>query len=176
MTFDNYTLKQLEASDAKALYEMMKRNKERLVDYFRVSVGAAETIGSTKNYIMQKAEEARNKEAYTFMVRNDDNKALVGTLFIKNIDWRIPKAEMAYYIDKDYEGKGVTTKALKAVISYAFNTLNINKLFIRAAKDNVASQRVALKNGFVLEGILRNDFKISDNSLIDTLYYGLVRK
>jgi ribosomal-protein-serine acetyltransferase len=176
MTFENYIIRPLETKDAAALHEMMQRNKERFIDYFRVSVGSTETVSATRNYIIQKNQEAKNKEAFAFAITVKNSPGIAGMLFIKTIDWRIPKAELAYFIDKEFEGKGLTTKALNLIVDHAFTVLKINKLFLRAAKDNIASQRVALKNGFVLEGVLRNDFKINDESLIDTLYYGLIKK
>jgi ribosomal-protein-serine acetyltransferase len=98
----------------------------------------------------------------------------IGMLFIKSLDWRIPKAELAYYIDKEYEGKGIISKALNNVIEFAFSVLKLNKLYLRVAPDNKGSRKVAEKNSFKIEGTLRNDFKTYEGALIDLLYYGLI--
>ena len=101
--------------------------------------------------------------------------SVIGQLAIKNIDWTIPKAELGYFIDQAHEGKGIVTEALQIVIQYAFADLKMNKLFLRTLVGNVGSQKVAEKNGFIKEGILRKEFKSGNNKLEDVVYYGLLR-
>ncbi|MCL5028997.1 MAG: GNAT family N-acetyltransferase [Bacteroidetes bacterium] len=52
----------------------------------------------------------------------------------------------------------------------------MNKVFLRIAEDNISSRRVAEKNGFIVEGILRQDFNISEGERIDVIYYGLLNQ
>ena len=47
---------------------------------------------------------------------------------------------------------------------------------MRIAEDNLPSRRVAEKNSFVIEGTLRQDFKIAKGYWIDAVYYGLLRQ
>ncbi|HSY76584.1 MAG TPA: GNAT family protein [Bacteroidia bacterium] len=176
MKFDHYILRVPELNDAALLLKMVLKDKERLVDYFPVSVGSMVDISSTKKYILEKIQQIERKEAFTFILHDTKVLKPIGVLFIKSIDWRTPKAELAYFIDKEQEGKGITGKALKHIINYGFNTLKMNKLFLRVAPENIASQRVALKNGFAKEGILRKDFKRANGKLTDVYYYGLVKE
>jgi ribosomal-protein-serine acetyltransferase len=176
MQFDNYILRTPELNDATLLLKMVLRDKERLVDYFPVSVGSMVDISSTKKYILEKIQQTERKETFTFILHDTKTSKPIGIVFIKSIDWRTPKAELAYFIDKEQEGKGITSKALKHIIDYSFNKLKMNKLFLRVAPENIASQRVALKNGFVKEGVLRKDFKRANGKLTDVYYYGLVKE
>ena len=50
----------------------------------------------------------------------------------------------------------------------------MNKIFICTSKINFGSQQIALKNGFILEGILRQEFKNGEGILEDINYYGLL--
>ena len=146
MTFDNYIIRTPIIDDAKALFEMVNRNKERLVDYFPISVGSMGDKNLTEEYISEKMNQTEAREAFTFIIIDKSVSKPIGMLFIKSLDWRIPKAELAYYIDKEYEGKGIISKALNNVIEFAFNVLKLNKLFLRVAPDNKGSRRVAEKN------------------------------
>ncbi len=51
----------------------------------------------------------------------------------------------------------------------------MNKVFIRVAPYKIASQKIALKNGFVQEGILRQEYCGHNNQLEDIVYFGLLR-
>ena len=95
---------------------------------------------------------------------------------MKNLDWNVPKAELGYYIDRKYEGKGITTKALTRIISFCFNDLQLSKLYIRTHEENISSRKVAERNGFTLEGTIRKDYKTTDGRLVDLMYFGLVRE
>jgi ribosomal-protein-serine acetyltransferase len=127
-------------------------------------------------YIDQKILQAEAKENFCFVIEDPEEEQLVGAVFLKSFDWSVPKCELAYFIDREYEGMGVISGSLKQMINYCFNTLKINKLFLRTAIDNAASKRVAEKNGFIPEGILRKDFMTEKGKLIDVVYYGLVRE
>ena len=82
---------------------------------------------------------------------------------------------MFYFIDTDFEGKGIISKAVSEVISFCFNELKMNKIFICTSKINFGSQQIALKNGFVQEGTLRQEFKNGEGILEDINYYGLLK-
>ncbi len=175
MNFDHYTLRPPVADDAQNIYDLITANRPRLIDYFPIAIGAIHSIADTEQYIKLKTKQAHAKEAITYLIVDDNTNIPIGFTFIKNFDWDIAKAELAYYIDKHYEGKGIVSKALQHIITYCFATLKLKKLYLRTAKDNIGSQRVALKNGFLLEGVLRKDFKIADGTLIDLHYYGLIK-
>ena len=87
----------------------------------------------------------------------------------------ISKCELFYFIDKEFEGKGIISKAVSEVINLCFNELNMNKIFICTSKVNFASQQIALKNDFVLEGTLREEFKSFEGEIEDINYYGLLK-
>jgi ribosomal-protein-serine acetyltransferase len=176
MSANDFIVRTLEITDAVLLFELVQNNRARLIDYFPISIGAMYDVDSTRVYIQEKIRQAEKKEGFSFAIICPKESKPIGMLFIKSLDWRIPKAELAYYIDKEYEGAGIVSKALEWLVNYAFNELKINKLFLRVAPDNMGSKRVAEKNGFVVEGILRNDFKQGDGTLIDLLYYGRLRK
>ena len=93
-------------------------------------------------------------------------------VFIKNIDWRIPKCELGYFIDKSFEGKGIMSKVIDDTISYCFNDLKMEKIFLKIGPENIGSKRIAERKGFVLEGVLRKEFRLETNELVDVEYYG----
>lgn len=63
--------------------------------------------------------------------------------------------ELGYWTRSDRTGRGYTTEAAGAAVDFAFTTLGLYRLELRAGVENVASQRVAEKLGFRREGTLR---------------------
>lgn len=61
---------------------------------------------------------------------------------------RFGKPEVTYWIEKEYWGRGIATKALSEFLSY----LKTRPLYACAAKDNIASIRVLEKCGFTILG------------------------
>jgi RimJ/RimL family protein N-acetyltransferase len=94
---------------------------------------------------------------------------------VKNIDRKIGKCELAYFVDKDFEGKGIITKAVGDLIAFCFTELLMNKITICTSPVNYASQKIALKHGFKQEGVLREEFKNGQGILEDIFYFGLLR-
>jgi RimJ/RimL family protein N-acetyltransferase len=171
--FDNFTLRPLEKNDAVQFLALIDNNRARLRDYFPNTSQQITDLGTCKKYIKQKTAEAGNREIYSFVLV-DEKKDLQGLFILKNIDWWVPKGELAYFIDKDLEGKGIMTRALSEIVTYCFDTLDMNKLFILTSTDNHASRKIAEKNGFKIEGILRQNYRIP-SGLVDNVHYGLLK-
>lgn len=176
MKFSHYTIRLPEAADAPALFTMVAANKQRLADYFPITVKLVTDAASAKKYIEEKLREAKNRESYSFIIYDTEAAKPAGMVFVKRIDWSIPKAELGYYIDEHYTGKGLASESLNLLTTYCFDTLKLRKLILRIAPDNKASRRVAEKNGFEPEGLLKKDFKTFDGRILDLCYYGKVRQ
>ena len=76
--------------------------------------------------------------------------------------------EISYWIGKEYWGKGIATSALSAFL----HTVTERPLYGRAAKDNLASQRVLEKCGFTLQGCNR-DFANARGEEIEEVIFTL---
>lgn len=174
--FDNYILRTLALPDAGTLLWLIDANRERISNYLPKTAKAVSDKRSAKSYIREKIKNEKEKREFCFLIVDVKKGTPCGAVFLKNFEWTIPKCELGYFIDKNEEGKGITSNALHAIIEYCFSVLKLNKLFLRAAVDNAGSKRVAEKNGFIEEGVLRKDFMTEKGELIDVVYYGRVNE
>lgn len=78
-----------------------------------------------------------------------------GLIGLKEIDYINHKTEIGYWLSEKSQGKGLVTKSSKALINYAFNKLDINRIQLRVAVGNGKSVRVAKRLNFKEEGIER---------------------
>ena len=83
-------------------------------------------------------------------------------------------AMIGYWLGAEYEGKGIMTRACKALIDYGFGDLSLNRIVIRAATENVRSQAVPLRLGFTREGVEREAEWLNDHFL-DMIVYSMLR-
>ncbi|MBP5366385.1 MAG: GNAT family N-acetyltransferase [Bacteroidales bacterium] len=83
-------------------------------------------------------------------------------------------SEIGFMVMPDYRNQGIATKAVAEIVSQAFNKLNVTRITAYVFEPNLASAKVLEKNGFVLEGRLRNA-AIKGDKLYNILHYGLVK-
>ena len=176
MRFDEYDIQLITINDAEAFYNLIQHNLDRLKDTFAGTVSKTRTIQETKAFILVALKNNIQKLYYPFLIKEVSTKSILGFIDLKNINWDIPKTEIGYFIHKEYEGRGITSKALKMMIGFCFGKLKMSKLFLRTTKNNVGSQKVAVKNGFQKEGFIRRDYKTASGEIVDLLYYGLINK
>jgi ribosomal-protein-alanine N-acetyltransferase len=62
---------------------------------------------------------------------------------------------LGYDLSRDYWRQGIMTEALNAIISFAFETMELNRLEALVMPGNLPSEQLLLKLGFTEEGILR---------------------
>ena len=75
----------------------------------------------------------------------------------------------------EYNGKGYITEAIKAVIAYGFEQMDLHSIEAVIDPDNIASEKVLQKNGFVKEAhILENE--LWEGKFWDTVIYSLLRR
>lgn len=96
---------------------------------------------------------------------------------IGNIEMRINtyngSAELGYWIDEDYEGRGVVTRACRALIEHGKTGFGLRRFELYTAAHNDRSGAVARRLGFEHEGVLRSATPLGEQRF-DTNVYGLV--
>jgi len=96
---------------------------------------------------------------------------------VGNVTYRtsrdIRSVELGYWLAEDYTGQGIITRAVGALLRYAFETDKLNRALIRAAADNTASRAVAERLGFHLDGLLRGDMRLH-NRTVDRVIYTMM--
>ena len=89
-----------------------------------------------------------------------------------NPDYR--SASLTYCLDAAAWGQGYATEAARALLAWAFDTLDLNRVQAEADTRNAASARVLEKLGFMREGMLREDCVVL-GEVSDSWVYGLLR-
>lgn len=98
----------------------------------------------------------------------------VGNIKLGGIDYNNSNANIGYFVgEKDCWGTGIATEAVSLISDYAFNVLNLHRIYAGIIEGHNASRRVLEKNGFELEGNMRDACKF-ENRFVSHIYYGKV--
>ncbi len=81
-------------------------------------------------------------------------------------------AELGYWIAEPFWGRGITTAAVRAMVTYAFETFPLTRVYALPYAANVPSARVLEKAGFRLEARMRRAV-IKDGRVQDQLMYAI---
>ncbi len=154
-------------SDAKALFNLVDSNKETLSDYFPISVENNTSVMGARNYILQRNSDLKKGKSLFAGIFTADGTKLIGQICAKDINWRVPKCDMGYFLDKNYFQKGLGSEALLLFSDYCFQKLQFAKITLRIEPKNIASKKLARKCGFELLGISRNDFRSTEGRLME---------
>ena len=174
MHFDNYFLRSLTPTDTENFFHLVDRNRPRLEAFFSNTVARTRTIEDTADYIVEVVKKIEKKIYLPFFLVNKNDDSPVGFIDLKNIDWKIPKGELGYFIDEKSSNKGLGTKMLKTFTDHCFEHYGFQKLFLRTHENNFSSRKIVERCGFEVEGVLRNDYKTTSGELLDMLYYGRI--
>jgi RimJ/RimL family protein N-acetyltransferase len=98
---------------------------------------------------------------------------IVGSIGLFHADWAVRSAEIGYGVRTDLRGKGYATEALAALARWVLTEGGIQRAWLTANTDNVASVRVAEKAGFRREGTLRRA-GLEDDGLHDQALFALL--
>lgn len=168
-------IRRITMNDAPLYWRLVDRERARLAVYFPITTGRCADERGCASYVHELVVQAAQGTAYTHLIFTADHAEPVGMAMLKSFDPLVGKCEVAYFVAAAHEGKGIATGALAWAVDESFRQFKLQKVFLRVDPENVASIRVAEKNGFAREGLLRSDFRTSDGRLLDVIHFGKLR-
>ena len=84
----------------------------------------------------------------------------VGTCGIVSWEPEHARAELGYALSREYWDRGLMPEAVRAIISFGFGRMGLNRIEARCIAENSASARVMQKAGMTCEGTLRQRERI----------------
>lgn len=105
---------------------------------------------------------------------NGESKA-IGEIVFKIEDWDNQRAEIGYRVSADCAGKGVCSQAVKLIVTYLFEQIELHKIVAKCDPRNIASFKIMEKIGMEREGYFKEHY-LNGDEWTDQLDYGLLRK
>ncbi len=126
-----------------------------------------------ETYFLQ-LNEAKRKANFEYNYSILYYGKLVGACGIRIDQHRPWIGEIGYFIDRDYQGKGIATEAVRQLEKVGFEKLDLQRIVILMDTRNFASERVAQKCGYEKEGIMKKVNRVGED-YYDCFLYAKIR-
>lgn len=95
-----------------------------------------------------------------FIICTLDDDQPIGTIGLDNIDFPNQSSEYGNILvgDKQFAGKGLAREATQLLLSFAFQHLNMNRVYLRVLQENTSAIRLYERTGFRHEGVQRQAY------------------
>lgn len=130
--------------------------------------------GLAESWIQGHAEAFARGTSVICAITAKQSGEIIGCMALEGISKTHQKGEVAYWIAVDHWNKGYCSEAGHAVVKYAFEQLQLNKITSRHKATNPASGKVMQKLGMKYEGTLRQEM-FKDGEFHDLVVYGLLK-
>jgi ribosomal-protein-alanine N-acetyltransferase len=155
----------LDESYAGQVLDFFTRNKDHLRQWEPLRTPEYYTVEHQSRMLRnhkRKIEDGQMFQVWMFKKEDADDETIIGCITLENIE-RGPflSCRLGYRMDFEERNKGYMTEALRAVIRYAFDGLDLHRIEAAVMPLNLPSLRVVQKLGFQQEGVSRNYLKIN---------------
>jgi RimJ/RimL family protein N-acetyltransferase len=173
---DRLLMRSYRPEDAGMYYGMVHENWDHLYEFLPENVEKAHNEADMEDVIHWLDSQWEQRNIFLFGIWDKAAGSYAGEVYLANPDWHVPSIELGYFLVQSSTGKGYATEAARAAIRYAFDHFKVIRLDLQCRADNEASQRVAERCGFHLEGCQRLRHRKKSGKLVDRLWYGLLRE
>lgn len=163
-------LEEVKESDAKLIFEAVEKNRNFLRQWLSF-VDKMQSIEFAENFLKTVLQKRRDGIEYGFSIF--ENSDLIGRISIHKIDNQNRIGEIGYWLVESAQGKGIMTKACKAMIAFGFIDLKLNRIEIKCGTENSKSSAIPMKLNFTKEGIIRQS-ELLNGKFIDLNLFSLL--
>ena len=149
---DGVELHPMSLRHADQLYALIDRNRPRLRQWLPW-VKTSFCFDDLVAFISEREHDNANHVSLTTVLFA--NGHMCGSIGLHAIDNRDRHTSIGYWIDSDFEGRGIMTRACSAIVDTGFRDYGLHRIVIQCATENVRSGAIAQRLGFAEEGILR---------------------
>jgi RimJ/RimL family protein N-acetyltransferase len=172
---ERLSLRAYRPGDRALYFRMIRENRDHLYEFLPPILETMQNEADAEAFIRWINSEWQQRNLFLFGVWEKAAGVYTGETYLANPDWHVPSIELGYFVTRASAGKGFATEAARATLRYAFEHLQVSRVDLQCRADNEASQRVAERCGFRLEGRQRLRHRKKSGALVDRLWYGLLR-
>ncbi len=164
-------LRRLDENDVNEVFEL-RSNPETMRFIPRPLV---KTTEEALGHITMINEKIDSNMGINWAITHKGNPKLLGIIGHYRIQPENFRAEIGYMLLPEYQSQGIVSEAIKTVVDYGFDVMQLHSIEAVIDPGNFASEKVLQKNGFVKEAhILENEF--AEGKFWDTVIYSLLKK
>ena len=159
-------------TDARPLYEAVTASLTELVPWMAWAHQGYREVEAAE-WVRRAGRAFADGLEFAFVVRSVETGELLGSAGLNTIDRLNRWANLGYWIRSDRTGHGYATRATRLVSAFGMSEVELGRIEILAAVDNLASQAVAERSGALREGVLRRRLRVG-SEVQDAAVFSLV--
>jgi ribosomal-protein-serine acetyltransferase len=164
---DGALLRRLRIEDLDEIWALVDAERERLGPWMPWIEGTT-TIDDQRRWLESVVDDDESLDGCGIFVGG----RYVGGVGLRWEPFRVT-GEIGYWVSSAFEGRGLVSRAVRALLDVGFETLGLHRIEIRAGVDNTRSRAIPERLGFVREGIERGRERGS-NGFYDTVAYSML--
>ena len=168
---EHLKLQQMGLEDAERMFERVEHNRAELREWMGW-VDGSKSPADTKAFIQGTIDQAAAGKGYQMLILWDEE--MVGVCGQHQVNLLNHCVSMGYWLCKDYQGRGIMTRACEVMVRMAFEEQGLHRLELRAGIENYKSRAVAERLGFTYEGVCREGEFLYDR-YADLMVYSLLK-
>lgn len=168
---DELLLRSFTPEDAPALFKAVDESRQHLRPWLRW-VDATTKQEHILQFIHRTQQQQHSQAALELGIFH--NRKIIGGIGMHDWDHMLKKAQLGYWIRKDFEGKGIVNRCLERFVDFLFEKPGLNKIEIHFMPSNKRSAKVAERLGARIEGVIRQSY-FMNGRLDDLVITGLLK-
>jgi RimJ/RimL family protein N-acetyltransferase len=120
--------------------------------------------------------EKKEHRSYPFAIYGKHKNEYVGSTRFGNIEFKNKKLEIGWtWLHPQLHGSGFNKHCKFLLLTFAFETLQLNRVELKTSSLNLRSQKAMLKIGAVQEGTFRRNMINDDGTIRDSVYFSFIK-
>lgn len=165
------------AADYEDWARLREESREHLIKWEQDWAPEDLSVSAYRRRLRLFERDAKRAGGLSLFVFHRSDRTLVGGLTLTNIRYGAARAgTLGYWIGASFLRRGFGSAAVEALLSHAFETLDLNRVEAACQPENVASQRLLRSCGFTREGRASDYLKINGRWFDHDLYAMTARR
>jgi ribosomal-protein-alanine N-acetyltransferase len=170
-------LRRYRPGDGPWYYAMSRKNRAHLARYEAGNVAMSlESEQEAEDLVRELAAGWKARNCFFMGVFDRETDDFVAQVYVGPVNWEVPEFAIGFFVDRDREGQGYVTEAVRAALGFIFEHLKAHRVRLECDDTNDRSRRVAERCRMVREGHIRENKRNADGTLSGTLHFGLLKR
>lgn len=169
---ENIRLELINENHAQQIFDVVDANRAHLRKWLPF-VDRMQTLAFAENFVQGTMQLNKDGIEFAFVIM--EHNKVVGRIGVYKINNQNKIGEIGYWLAENAQGKGIVTKASKAMINFCFSELELNRIEIKCGTENEKSKTIPEKLNFTKEGVIRQGELLYDK-FIDLNLYSLLKQ
>lgn len=168
---DEIELSSVSEEDSKEIFKIIDSQRAYLREWMAWVDSTVREDDIKKFYQFCETQQKENK-GFHYVIKYKN--IVIGQIGIRSINHQNKSTSIGYWLSQEYQGKGIMLASCRAIINHCFLKLDIHRIEIRCAVNNIKSNKIPVALFCIKEGVLRES-ELLNGKFIDFNVYSILK-